>query len=445
MRIGIVGTGHVGLVTAVGLAHLGHTVVGMDKNAECIASLARGVPTLYEPELPELLRSTLQAGRVRFTTSVAEMLHGSDIVFLCVGTPSHPDGKADLSQIEEAVNGMAPHLNGFTLIVEKSTVPVGTAASIDRAIRQATEGTTRFEVASNPEFLREGSAVHDFLHPDRIVVGADSERARAMLRELYGDDFACPVLVTSVRVAELIKHAANAFLATKLSFINMIADFCDQVGADVSDVARGIGLDPRIGAGFLGAGIGYGGSCFGKDLQAFVRSAADRGVDFALLREVERINEARVDRLLRKLGQALWVMRGKTVGVLGVAFKAETDDIRDAPSLKVIPRLRENDVTLRIYDPRAASKLAALWQGDDRLTYVESAEEAARGAHALLILTDWPEFRSLDMDRMRSMMRTPVLVDGRNLFDPAQMRARGFDYYSLGRGDVAREPAATAV
>lgn len=445
MRIGVVGTGHVGLITAVGLAHVGHAVVGVDTNAECIASLARGVPTLYEPGLPDLLRSTLQAGRVRFTTSVAEMLRGSDIVFLCVGTPSHPDGRADLSQIEEAINGMAPHLNGFTLLVEKSTVPVGTAASIERAVRQATGGRAAFDVASNPEFLREGSAVHDFLHPDRIVIGADSERARALLGELYGRDFACPVLVTGVRVAELIKHTANAFLATKLSFINMVADLCEQAGADVSDVARGIGLDPRIGASFLGAGLGYGGSCFGKDLQAFIRSAGDLGVDFALLREVERINEARIGRLLHKLAQALWVMRGKTVAVLGVAFKAETDDIRDAPSLKVIPRLRENGVTLRIYDPRAARRLADVWPADDHLTYVESAEEAARGAHALLILTEWAEFRSMDLDLMRSVMRTPVLVDGRNMFDPAQMRARGFDYYSLGRGDGAREPAATAV
>jgi UDPglucose 6-dehydrogenase len=291
-----------------------------------------------------------------------------------------------------------------------------------------------YEVASNPEFLREGSAVHDFLHPDRVVIGVDSERARALLLELYRS-FECPILVTSVKMAELIKHAANAFLATKISFINMVADLCEKVGGDVGTVAQGIGLDHRIGPHFLGAGLGFGGSCFGKDLKAFVRIADEAGADFSLLREVERINASRVDALLKKLDQALWVLRGKTVGVLGVAFKADTDDIREAASLRVIPRLLESGVTLRIYDPQAGEKMAALYPPDDRLTYAESAYEAANGAHALLVLTEWDEFRGLDLPRLRSLLRRPVIVDGRNLFDLAHMREHGFEYYSLGRVD----------
>ena len=444
MKLGIMGTGHVGLVTAVGFAALGHTVVGMDKDAERVARLARGEPILYEPGLGELLQSTLQSGRLRFTTSTAEMLDRSDIIFLCVGTPALPDGRTDLSQIDEAVGSIACQPDGFKLIVEKSTVPVHTGAGIDRALRRPVGSMPEYEVASNPEFLREGSAVRDFLHPDRIVIGADSDRARALLRELYARDFECPILITSTRTAELIKHAANAFLATKISFVNMVADFCDQVGADVSDVARGIGLDPRIGPHFLQAGLGYGGSCFTKDLKAFIWSAADAGLDFALLREVERINASRVDRLIQKLDEAMGGLRGKTVGVLGVAFKADTDDIRGAPSLGVIARLREAGVTLRIYDPRAAQKLAGLWPPDDHLAYAESSYEAAREAHALVILTDWDEFRSVDLERLRPVMRAPLVIDGRNLFEPAQMRAHGFEYHSLGRGDAPAAPLAIA-
>jgi UDPglucose 6-dehydrogenase len=436
MKLGIFGTGYVGLVTAVCFAELGHTVVAIDKDPRVVARLSDGDPTLYEPGLQELLASNLQAGRLAFSTSAEDGLAGSEVVFLCVGTPSRSDGRADLSQVEEVVRSIAPMLNGYKLIVEKSTVPVNTAGCIDRALRQLIGPDGNYEVASNPEFLREGSAIHDFLHPDRVVIGADSERARALLLELYQGDFGCPLLVTTVQMAELIKHAANAFLAAKISFINMISDLCEKVGADVSMVAKGIGLDHRIGSHFLNAGLGFGGSCFRKDLRAFVRIADELGVDFSLLREVERINESRVDRLLNKLEHALWVMRGKTVGVLGVAFKANTDDIREAPSLRVIPRLRENGVIVRVYDPQAAARMASVYPPDAQLAYVESPYEAARGAHALIVLTDWEQIRSLDLGRLRSLMRAPVIVDGRNLFEPAQMRDRGFEYYSLGHGDV---------
>ena len=441
MRLGIFGTGYVGLVSSVCFANLGHDVVAVDKDPEVIATLNDGVPPLYEPGLRDQLVAGLDAGHLKFTTSPAEALRASEIVFLCVGTPAQPDGTADLSQIDDVVGSIAPGLGGYKLIVEKSTVPVNTAYCIDRAIRQLTGPDVDYEVASNPEFLREGSAIQDFLHPDRVVIGANSDRARALLLELYQHDFQCPILVTSVKMAELIKHAANAFLATKISFINMVSDLCDQVGGDVSVLARGIGLDHRIGPHFLKAGLGFGGSCFGKDLKAFVRIAEDLGVDFSLLREVERINDSRTERLLKKLDRALWVVRNKTVGVLGVAFKANTDDIREAASLKVIPRLYARGASLRIYDPHAAGKIAMRHPRDDRLSYVGSPYEAARDAHALVILTDWDEFQSLEFGRLRSLMRTPVIVDGRNLFDPTRMRAQGFEYYTLGCGDAVPEHA----
>jgi UDPglucose 6-dehydrogenase len=419
-------------------AELGHSVVAVDRDPEVVARLAGGLPTLYEPELCELLQANVRAGRLMFTLSAAEAMRTSDIVFLCVGTPELPDGRADLSQIDEVVRTLAPLLDHYTLIVEKSTVPVNTATFIDRTIRQLAPAGSEFDVASNPEFLREGSAIRDFLHPDRVILGADSERARTLLQQLYGDDFRCPILLTNVKMAELIKHAANAFLATKISFINMVSDMCEKVGADVSVVARGIGLDHRIGPHFLKAGLGFGGSCFHKDLNAFARIAEEVGVDFSLLREVDRINGARIGRLFRKLDQALWVARGKTVGVLGVAFKADTDDIRDAPSLRVVPQLRERGAILQIYDPKAASKMAERFPPDERLQYVDSVWEAARGAHALLILTEWEEFRSLELRRLRSLMRTPVIVDGRGILEPEKVREAGFDYYSLGRADVVR-------
>jgi len=436
MRLGIFGTGYVGLVTSVCFADLGHSVVAVDKDPTVVARLTEGVPTLFEPGLRDLLVSNLRAGRLRFTTAPEDGLRSAEIVFLCVGTPAQLDGRTDLSQVEEVVRTIAPHLNGHTLIVEKSTVPVNTAYAIDRAVRRLGP-RGEFEVASNPEFLREGTAVEDFRHPDRIVIGAESEHARSLLLELYRHDFDCPILVTSIKTAELIKHAANAFLAAKISFINMLSDLCEKVGSDVAEVAAGMGLDHRIGPHFLRAGLGFGGSCFKKDLNAFVRIADEHGVDFSLLREVERVNESRVDRLLRKIEQALWVVRDQVVGVLGVAFKGDTDDIREAPSLRVIPWLRDRQVRVQIYDPQAAAKMARAFPPDDRISYAESSYQAARGAHALLILTDWAEFRALDLDRLRETMRTPVIVDGRNLFDPAAMAARGFEYYSLGRGDVA--------
>src|SRR5947208_3124521 len=435
MRLGIFGTGYAGLVTSVGLAQLGHTVTAIDKNPDIIARLSDGVPTIHEPGLKELLTSNLDAGRLSFTTKAADAMGESQIVFVCVGTPPRADGRADLSQVEEVACTIAPMLDGYKLIVEKSTVPARTASWIDWTIRRLAGPEREFDVASNPEFLREGTAVRDFLEPDRIVIGADTGRARSLLRDLYETNFDCPIVVTSVTAAELIKHTSNAFLATKISFINLVSDLCAELGVDVATVARGVGLDPRIGGHFLDAGLGFGGSCLPKDLRALITVAEDNGVDVAMLREVERINTARVDRLLAKVERALWVLRHKVIGVLGVSFKPDTDDIRGAPSLGVLSRLHEAGAILRVYDPAAAAKLAALHPPDDRLTYVASASEAAQDADALVILTDWDEFRSLDWCGVRSLTRNPCIVDRRNLIEPARMQAAGFEYYSLGRGD----------
>ncbi len=436
MKISIFGTGYVGLVSAVCLADLGHEVIGVDKDAEVVGRLADGVPTIYEPGVHGRLAVNLAANRLRFTTRPEDAMECSEIVFLCVGTPARSDGSADLGQVEEVARSIAPLLNGYKLIVEKSTVPANTAHWIGCTLRRFAGTEHDFDVASNPEFLREGSAIQDFLRPNRIVIGADTDRARSLLLKLYRSGFDCPVLVTDVKTAELIKHTSNAFLAAKISLINLIADLCEQLGVDVTTVAKGIGLDPRIGDGFLDAGLGYGGSCFPKDIRAFIHMAGEFGVDFALLREVERINERRVGRLLKKIERALWVVHGKVIGVLGLAFKANTDDIREAPSLRVIPALEHAGAILRMYDPRAAENFKNLYPPTDRLAYAESVDDAAQGADALLILTDWHEFRSLDFERLRKLMRTPILIDGRNLFSPADMREHGFEYYSLGRGDL---------
>jgi len=436
LKLGIFGTGYAGLVTSVCLAQLGHTVTAIDKDPDIVASLSDGRPTIHEPGLPELLTNNLQTGRLRFTTQAEDAMAAAEIVFLCVGTPPRADGRADLAQVEEVARTIAPLLDGYKLIVEKSTVPARTADWIDWTIRRLAGREHPFDVASNPEFLREGSAVRDFLQPDRIVIGADSSRARSLLLDLYEPSFECPIVVTSVTTAELIKQTANAFLATRISFINMISDLCEKLGVDVTTVASSVGLDSRIGGHFLSAGLGFGGSCLPKDLSSLIKVAEDNGVDVSMLRDVEHINTARVDRLLAKVERALWVLRDKVIGILGVAFKPDTDDIRGAPSLGVVPRLHGAGSILRIYDPAAGPNLQRLYPPDDRLTYAKSALEAARDAHALLVLTDWNEFRSLDLGQVRSLMRTPIIVDGRNLFEPAQVQAAGFEYYSLGRGEA---------
>ncbi len=450
-KIAVLGMGHVGLPTALGLAELGWEVIGADSNPEAVATLKAGKSWFYEPDLEPLLRKHLDSGRFTPTTDVDGAIASSTVLFVCVGTPQGDDGKADLTQIESIARLVARNLNGYKLIVEKSTVPAITAHWVKKTIARYARVESRpngkngngkhrspavlphFDVASNPEFLQEGRAVENFFKPDRIVIGVESEHARQLLEEIYRP-LNCPIVVTNLTTSELIKHAANAFLSTKISFINMVSDMCEAVGADVVNVARGIGLDPRIGTGFLNAGIGFGGYCFPKDLRAFAYLGEEHGVDCSLLREVERINVRRIEVFLKKLRKALWVTQGKTIGVLGLAFKPNTDDIREAPALKIIDALLREGASVRLYDPEAMPNAQhILPEQPGRVTYCRTGYEAAAGAHALLVLTEWNEFRELDLRRVHDLMEVPVLVDGRNLYDPAEARKAGFEYHSMGR------------
>jgi UDPglucose 6-dehydrogenase len=433
MKIAVIGTGYVGLVTAVGLAEFGHRVIGGDKVAEKIKMISAGQTPIFEPGLDALLAKNLKKGHLEFSTDLGRTIRESDIIFVCVGTPAHDDGSADMSQIEEVSRMIAENLNGYKVVVEKSTVPVKTSSWIKRTISLYRKSDLPFDVASNPEFLREGSAVSDFLHPDRIIIGVESERARDMLARIY-EAMKDRILMTNIDTAELIKHASNSFLALKISYINLIANLCEKTEADVGQVAKGMGLDPRIGALFLRAGLGYGGSCFPKDIKALTKIGEDLGVDMRLLREGERINTDRVRVFVDKIRQALWILKDKRIGLLGLAFKPETDDIREAPSIKVIAALLDQGANLRLYDPQAMANMKELFPPDGgRIVYCSSAYQAAEGANALLFTTEWEEFKTLDLGRVKGLMANPILIDGRNIFDPAALRALGFEYTCLGR------------
>ncbi|MBI4469473.1 MAG: UDP-glucose/GDP-mannose dehydrogenase family protein [Acidobacteria bacterium] len=432
----VIGTGHVGLITACCFAELGHQVIAVDRDKGKLDRLRKSEAPFFEPGLQELLSRNITAGRLSFSGEIADGIRQAGIVFVCVGTPPLSDGRANLAYVEEVARSIAACMDDYRLIVEKSTVPVQTSQWIRRTVTLFNRTRVEFDVASNPEFLREGSAIEDFMRPDRVVIGAESERARRLLFDLY-ESFNCPVLLTDLVSAEMIKHASNAFLAMKISFINMVGNLCEKAGADVDRVAEGIGLDRRIGRAFLNAGIGYGGSCFPKDVKAFLNMAESLEVDFGLLREVDRLNEHRVDHLIRKAHAALWVLNDKTIGLLGLAFKPNTDDVREAPSLRVIERLRAEGSRLRLYDPQAEGNMRAIHAPvAGALDYCSSPEEAADGAEALMILTEADEFRKLDWDRIRRSMRTPIVIDGRNVLDPAKMAASGFEYYSIGRPSV---------
>jgi UDPglucose 6-dehydrogenase len=452
--------GHVGLPTALGLAELGWDVIGADDDEGKIRTLSSGQATFYEPEMQSLLHKHL-GGEFQVTSDVGAAVAASTVLFVCVGTPQGENGEADLSCVEAIARTVAQNLNGYKLIVEKSTVPAITAQWIKRTViryarigdpagRKNGNGRSKptrlksvpeFDVASNPEFLQEGKAIQNFFHPDRVVVGVDSEKARELLEEIYRP-LHCPIVVTNPTTAELIKHAANAFLSAKISFINMVGDICEAVGADVASVAKGIGLDPRIGMQFLSAGIGFGGYCFPKDLRAFIHLGESNGVNCGILREVEQVNKARVDAYMKKVREALWIVSGKTIAVLGLAFKPETDDIREAPSLCVIRALLREGAKVRVYDPEAMPNARReLAEEPGRVTYCASAYEAAEGAHALSVLTEWDEFRKLDMARIHGAMEVPIIVDGRNIYDPAKVRDQGFEYHCMGRKHSAQVSA----
>jgi UDPglucose 6-dehydrogenase len=433
MKIGVIGTGYVGLVSAVGLAELGHTVVGTDVDRDKIEKASQGIPIIFEPGLEDLLRSNLKNGNLSFSHDLEETIRTCDVLFVCVNTPQKEDGSADMSYIEAVSRKIAENLDQYKLVVEKSTVPVKTSLWIKRTIALYKKKDIPFDVASNPEFLREGSAVSDFLNPDRIIIGVETDQARDLLCEIYAKHKDL-ILITNIDTAELIKHASNSFLAMKISFINLMANLCERTEADVELVAKGMGLDPRIGPRFLGAGLGYGGSCFPKDVRALIKIGEDLGVDLDMLKEVDKVNVERIQVFVEKIKKALWILKEKNIAVLGLSFKPQTDDIRNAPSINLINGLVEEGSRLRLYDPKAMENMKAIFPEDHpNITYASSPYEAAQGVNALLIVTEWEEFRDLDLKEIKKAMANPIIIDGRNIYDPRRVKELGFEYYSIGR------------
>lgn len=433
MRVAMIGTGYVGLVSGACFSEFGHDVVCVDKDEAKIASLHAGKMPIYEPGLEDLVAGNVKAGRLTFTGDLKGAIKDADAVFIAVGTPSRRgDGHADLSYVYAAAEEIANAMVGYTVVVTKSTVPVGTGREVERIIRE-TRPDADFDVVSNPEFLREGSAIEDFMRPDRVVIGTNSERAQEVMRNLYRPLYLIetPIVFTSRQSSELIKYAANTFLATKITFINEIADLCEKVDANVHDVSRGIGLDGRIGRKFLHAGPGYGGSCFPKDTRALVSTAQDAGSPLRIIETVVALNEERkrkmADRVLAAAGGDL---SGKTVAVLGLTFKPNTDDMRESPSLEIVPALQNAGATVRAFDPEGMEEAKSLL---NHVIWCDGAYDTMTGADALVIITEWNEFRALDLERVKSLMKSPLMVDLRNIYEPAAMIDKGFDYHSIGR------------
>ena len=433
MKISVVGAGYVGLVTSACFADAGHEVLCVDSDSKKVDALRRGIMPFYEPGLDEIVTRNAASGRLQFSTSIAEGTAFAEVIFIAVGTSPEPGGEANMTHVEQVGRQVAEQMTGYRLLVEKSTVPAKTSEYLKRTVLKYLRADADFDVASNPEFMREGTAIEDTARPDRVVVGVESDRAGDLLEEIYrpilqksGGRF----LRMSVTSAELTKHASNSFLAMKISYINEIARICELAGADVEQVAQGMGLDPRIGSRFLLAGVGYGGSCFPKDVEAFIRLADALGHDFKLLKEVQQINQAQRDYLIKKIKKELWVVQDKTIAVFGLAYKPGTDDIREAPSLYFVPKLQEMKAKLRAWDPVAAATFRKV---HPELECVGDLYECATGADLVLILTEWDEVKQMDLQRLKSVMACPVVVDGRNLFKPAAMRAAGFTYLSVGR------------
>lgn len=448
MRLSVVGCGYVGLVTGACLAEAGHEVICTDIDEKRITQLRAGGVPIYEQHLDKILESARSAGKISYTSDAGEAIRCGDAIFICVGTPPKENGEADLSAIDHVARQIATEARTPKLVIEKSTVPARTGLELRRALTAYSRSSgLAFRVVSNPEFLREGTAVSDFLHPDRIVVGVEDEASARDMREIYRPilerSFQCPVhngtcppgnavnlLVTTINSAELIKHASNSFLALKISYANVIADLCEKIGADVEEVTRAMGLDPRIGEQFLRAGLGFGGFCFPKDLQAFVHLAGTVGVDFDILKAAERVNKQRIDRFFEKVRRALWVVKGKRVAVLGLAFKANTDDIRFSPALEVVKELLRQGAHVQATDPEAISRAKALFPA---ASYHDDPYDALRDAEAALVCTEWDVFRDLDWERAGKLMARKLVVDGRNLYSPSWMRGLGFEYHSFGR------------
>ena len=429
MKIGVIGTGYVGLTSGTCLAELGNDVICVDIDKEKIDKLNNGKIPIYEPGLKELVERNTKENRLKFTTDIKEAIKSSEIIFICVGTPPKNNGEADLSYVEDVAREIAEHMESYKVIVEKSTVPVETGEKVAETIKLNNTHDVEFDVVSNPEFLREGSAVNDTFNPDRIVIGANSEKAVEIMKKLY-EPIKAPLIVTDIRSAEIIKHASNSFLATKISFINAIANICEKTGADIEKIAEGMGYDKRIGKSFLNAGIGYGGFCFPKDSAAFIRIAEKYGYDFKLLKDVQEINEKQKEFFIKKIEKAMWNLKDKKIGVLGLAFKSNTDDMRFAPSIDIINHLQEEGAKIKAYDPEAMENSKKLLKD---IEYCKDPYEAAENAEALLILTEWNEFKELDLDKIKNLMKTKLIIDGRNIYNPEEMKKLDFKYISIGR------------
>src|SRR5438876_2748601 len=422
MKLTIIGTGYVGLVTGTCFAEVGHQVICVDSDANKVEVLRAGKMPIYEPGLDELVEKNVAAGRLAFSTSTPEGVEQSDVVFIAVPTPPLHDGSVDLSFIEKVAREIAGSMSSYKIVVDKSTVPVRTGDKVAETIKRYCKARVEVDVVSNPEFLREGFAVDDFMKPDRVVIGVRSQRPVQAMKEIFSP-FNAPIIVTDINSAELIKHASNSFLALKISYINAISILCETTGANVQEVANGMGMDARIGRKFLNASLGFGGSCFPKDLSAFIKISEQLGCDFALLREVQRINDAQMDRFVKKILDTLWVLKDKTIGVLGLAFKQNTDDIRLSPAIELCHRLQKEGAKLRVYDPQAMEKARAVLKD---VTYVADMNKVADDCDALVIATEWPVFKKLDLEYARKALTHPILFDGRNLFDREEMEKMGF-------------------
>ncbi|TAN62509.1 UDP-glucose/GDP-mannose dehydrogenase family protein [bacterium] len=437
MNITIIGTGYVGLVTGACLADLGNNVICADNDIRKISRLNKLIMPIYEPGLDDIVRRNVKEKRLSFSVDIKAAVKKSTIIFIAVGTPSLENGEADLTGVENVAKVIARNINGYKLIIEKSTVPVETGFWVEHTVKvnlaKGKQGKLKFDVASNPEFLREGQAINDFMNPDRIVLGVESQRARELLLELY-KPLKANIIVTDIKSAEIIKHASNSFLATKISFINAIAQICERVGADVVKVADGMGLDKRIGRNFLDAGIGYGGSCFPKDLDAFITIAKKSGYDFELLRAVREVNEQQKSGIVKKIKDALWILKDKRIAVLGLSFKPNTDDLRNSPSMDIIRQLQSEGAQVRAFDPHAMKKAKEILPS---LRLCADAYEAAKDADCLLIATEWNEFKDLDFARLKKLMRQPLLADGRNIYEPKLIKKSGFRYIGAGRVSVS--------
>lgn len=430
-KITVIGVGYVGLVTGTCLAEMGNKVIGLDIDKEKIKKLNKGVIPIYEQGLEELVKENVKHKRLEFTTDIKKAVKEAEIIFIAVGTPPMPDGSVNLDYVKSAAKSIAENMNGYKVVVNKSTVPIGTGDAVTKIIQENYGGD--FDVVSNPEFLREGTAVHDFMNPDRVVIGASSDKARKIMKDLYKNFGTENLVMTNVKTAEMIKYASNSFLATEISFINSIANLCEKLGADVEDVSQGMMLDKRIGQkAFLHAGVGYGGSCFPKDVKGLIQIAQENGIRFGILEEVEGTNQAQKQSLLGKVQRLLGDdLHGKNITLWGLAFKPHTDDVREAPALVVIKQLLDRGAEVRVFDPIAKESAKRIL--GETVTYEDNLEDSVKNADALVIVTEWPEFREVDLKEMKSKMKTAYVIDGRNIFDPAEMKKLGFKYISVGR------------